>query len=445
MRFFSRLGLVSAGLWAICVTGAVGAGPSEQQLREWAAQLDAEDYDVREEATRNLTAAAEAGIDVLADVADSNSPEVAWRASEALQEIAIAGNETTLDRVVAALDRLSRTGKPGLTNIARELRAKQVRLRHDRAASKIRSFGGKLAGGGAFASDGMVVEVIPELDMVIGGEVPLEIIEEVRVVEAREEVERIAVAEAPPAKPVALRALDEALKRLSDLLPAGGEEELKPEEPRAEDRQTDEPPPPPPTEDISEPAPPRDLPQFPAIDAAPAEEPAPPPAEAPIAEFEEVPLSLEVAGGIEIVEGEADVAIADAMVVDAGFFGGFFGGGFFVEESLDLDGNPGLSTSLLLDKDWHGGDEGLAALRDLPTLYNLSIADAKLTDAALEHIAALPNLHDLSVVNTKFSFEAFEKFRQQRPNTRIFARANAMLGIHADLSGACVLTGICAG
>ena len=86
MRFFSRLGLV-AGLLASFVASAGGAPPSEQQLREWAAQLDAEDYAVREQATRSLTAAGDAGVEVLAEVSGSNSPEVAWRASEALQEI----------------------------------------------------------------------------------------------------------------------------------------------------------------------------------------------------------------------------------------------------------------------------------------------------------------------------------------------------------------------
>ena len=136
------------------------------------------------------------------------------------------------------------------------------------------------------------------------------------------------------------------------------------------------------------------------------------------------------------------MAIADAIVVDAGFIAPIFGGGFFVEEGAFPETGEGLSTALALDSSWRGGDEGLKALRDLPTLTNLSITDAKLTDAALPHIAALPNLQYLSIVNTRFSVAALEKFRMARPATKIFARGTAMLGIHADTSGSCILTGV---
>jgi S1-C subfamily serine protease len=51
----------------------------------------------------------------------------------------------------------------------------------------------------------------------------------------------------------------------------------------------------------------------------------------------------------------------------------------------------------------------------------------------------------LSIVNTRFSVTALEEFRTARPATRIFARGSAMLGIHAELQGACVVTGVYAG
>ena len=416
----------------IGLTAAAGAqSPSAQQLRDWVKQLDAEDYPAREEATRLLTEAGEAGVDALAEGVNNSSPEVAWRASESLQEIAIAGNEATLNRVVAALDKLSKNGKPGLSHVAQELRTKQVKLRHDRAAAKIRSLGGRLVGGGPVGMDGgmmMAVEVMPAIAMDFGGDIILEA------------PEPVPLEELPPDRPVALKALDAALARLADLLPVKiGEPELpkfeeaaKPVEP--EPAKVALPDPPPrrrprsrPSRKLS-PSRRRRQPKSPF----PRKIPTPPPAEAPLAEPEVI---------TEVLPAE-DVAIADAIVVDAFIAGPVFGGGFFIEEDAFPDTEGGLSRSLTLDSSWQGGDDGLAALRDLPSLASLSIVDAKITDAALAHIAALPNLQDLSIVNTKLSVDSLLKFRKQRPNTRIFARGSAMLGVHADTSGSCVLTGI---
>jgi hypothetical protein len=388
-------------------------------------QLDAEDYAVREEATRELIAAGESGIESLAEGVNSTSPEVAWRASESLQEIAIAGNEQTLNRVVDALDKLSKNGKPGLSNVAQELRAKQIKLRHDRAAAKIRSLGGRLVGGGSpIAMDGGMM-IMPAIAVDFGGDipVPIEAIEDLRVIEE-------VPAEIAPDKPVALKALDAALARLADLLPGKVEEGAPPEPPAV-----DEPPPAidvPPAPPVDEPPPVLpEAPQAPADETA--EEPSPPAVEAPMAEPE--------AEG-ELPEAPAEVAIADAIAIDAFIAGPVFGGGFFIEEGAFPDGGEGLSTALALDQSWRGGDEGLASLRDLPSIVSLSIADAKLTDAALPHIAALPNLQDLSIVNTKFSVEALLKLRKQRPNTRIFARGTAMLGLHCDTTGSCVVSSV---
>lgn len=434
--------LVAAAAWAGLAALAFAQSanktdspsPSPEQLRAWVKQLDAEDYSAREQATRLLEEAGEVGIEALAEGVNSASPEVAWRASESLQEIAIQGNETTLNRVVAALDKLSQNGKSGLANIAQELRTKQVKLRHDRAAAKIRSLGGRLVGGGAVAMDGgmmMAVEIMPAIAVDFGGDV---------VVPAA--LEPAPAVELPPDKPVALKALDAALARLADLLPVKidepelpkVEEALKPVEPvPAEVELPAEPVPPPPSE--PEPVPAPEPPQAPAEDAVPADDPAPPPAEAPVAEPEAI---------TEVIPAEADVEIADAVVVEAGFIGGpIFGGGFFVEEGAFPEAEGGLSRSLTIDQSWRGGDDGLAALRDLPSLASLSIVDAKITDASLAHIAALPNLQDLSIVNTKLSVDALLKFRKQRPSTRIFARGSAMLGIHADQTGSpCILTGV---
>ena len=127
----------------ICLPAVAGERPSPEQLQAWVKQLDAEDYAAREEATRQLTAAAEDSIEALAAGVSSQSPEVAWRASESLQEIAIQGSEATLTRVVAALDQLSKNGKPGLSNVAPGVagQADQAAARPGRGADSRRSAG----------------------------------------------------------------------------------------------------------------------------------------------------------------------------------------------------------------------------------------------------------------------------------------------------------------
>ena len=419
---------------------AASSPPSPAQLAEWVKQLDAEDYALREEATRNLTAANESSIEALADGVNSKSPEVAWRASESLQRIAIEGNEQTLNRVVSALDKLSKSGRPGLAKVAQELRAKQIKLRHDRAAGQIRSLGGKLAGGetpadwaGGFIGGGLIggIDVMPAIAVDFGGEIPVEIVDEIRGVEALREIEGLPAMEAPPERPAVMKALDAALRRFADLLPGASEEGPPPM--IADGAETAEPAMDPAPEAPAD-LPPAGAPQRPDVDISAVEEPVPPAAEAP---------ADEPAAEGEIVPAGAEPERAEAIVIDADFMGGpIFGGGFFVEEELLPEAGGGMSAALALDQDWRGGDEGLKVLGDLPSIYQVSIAGAKLGDGALEHLAALPNLQHLDIQTTKFSADALHKFRTRRPSCRVTARGEAMLGIHADLEGSCILTGI---
>jgi hypothetical protein len=124
----SRVAFVVASVWvsglAVLATAAPppaespsssppeSATPTAAQLQGWVRDLDSDDYSVRETATRELTAAGPDAIEALAHGVVSASPETAWRASEALQEIALQGDETALARVAAALDGASRAGKP---------------------------------------------------------------------------------------------------------------------------------------------------------------------------------------------------------------------------------------------------------------------------------------------------------------------------------------------
>lgn len=98
--------------------------------------------------------------------------------------------------------------------------------------------------------------------------------------------------------------------------------------------------------------------------------------------------------------------------------------------------------SLVIDQAWRGSEAGLALLRDLPEIRSLALHRAPLHDAALDQIATLPNLESLDIERTSITSAGLEKLRERRPDIRIFARGDAILGVHAEMSGPCILTGV---
>jgi hypothetical protein len=98
--------------------------------------------------------------------------------------------------------------------------------------------------------------------------------------------------------------------------------------------------------------------------------------------------------------------------------------------------------SLTIDQDWRGSDADLAVLGELPHVTSLSLRRAPLSDAAVAQIAALPRLAAVEVDGTPITPAALNKLRQQRPHVHVYARGNAMLGILADMSGPCRVTGV---
>ncbi len=419
--------------------------PGVVQLQAWLNQLDDESFARREQATEQLHAAGEQAIDALAAGALSSSPEVAWRAGEALKRIAVSGNDRTLDRVAAALERVGKQGRSGVVQVVREIRARQKQLKHDLAAAQIRRLGGGLSGGAAGFGGEMMVDV---------GFLPVAmpaIVEVEEVLEVKERIKEEAAAEAAEAGAAAAEAAEaaaEAAKAVAIAAEAATKEARAAHDPPA--KKPDE--------------------------ALP---------KAPPAEFREVvkglfpaELSLEIGGG-HVIESEAPAELADSVdafrdlvelplgaeppvdaepalaaepaeVVDfveggevfafpaeAIFLGG--GGGFFIDAGGEEE-MPG--ESLLLDANWRGGDKGLAVLRDLPDVTSISIQGAKLGDAALKHIAALPRLSNISIQGTVFSVAALRKLHGARPKAYLFCQGEAMVGIHANTGDSCILTSV---
>lgn len=427
---------------------------STEQLQQWLTELDADDYQVREAAGHRLAQAGPAALDVLGQGVMSDSAEIAWRSGAALEQIAVTGDEQTLSRVTKILDQLSEKGKSGLKSLAAEMHVRQKHFRHDRALASLRQNGAKVQGG------------YDELgDVIIGGGAMMPIA--VDAMPILEEGEVIEVEEALPAeKPLAFGAL-EAISRL--LLPGeggraigramggGGEpaEEAIPaddvppaedafpaDELKAELREAPQAPAP------LAPAPPVRAPQIeepqvaepqpaevaPAIEEAPAIEDAPA-IDAPA--VEEAIETLEPAHepAVEIVEEVMevrDIAMeADDAIMIAGPIFGM--GGMMMGGEMEEGEAVAPPIDLLLDKNWRGGDDGLKVLSDVPEIWQISLQEAQVTDAALQHMAALPNLGSLQIRKTDITREGLRKLRAAKPTLQIQARGEAMLGVNADI------------
>src|SRR6266481_3615714 len=112
MRFQALL----TGMAVAITVGAVGLraraqepGPknSSQSIGKWIRELDDDNYHQREHASGQLAKAGLPAVEPLAAAAVGGSPEVTFRALEALSELAISGDRATEDAGEAALERIA--------------------------------------------------------------------------------------------------------------------------------------------------------------------------------------------------------------------------------------------------------------------------------------------------------------------------------------------------
>src|SRR5690606_10594733 len=127
---------------------------------------------------------------------------------------------------------------------------------------------------------------------------------------------------------------------------------------------------------------------------------------------------------------DVELGFVEVDLIEAG--GGMVGPAVFIAGG---DFDPAMAegedyAELTLDKSFQGTDADLAALKDIPELYTLSLTDVKLTDEALKHIAALPHLTSLTVKGTPLSSDALRALRKKRPTLSVICRSSAMLGIN---------------
>jgi hypothetical protein len=169
------------------------------QFAAWLADLDHDDFARRETAAQHLRSAGSQAIETVAAGALAESPEVAWRSGEILKQIALDGDEATLDRVAAALSTASHSGRPGMHGLVAEIRARLVEVRRERAVAAIRKLGGQISGGSAEGAMGIDVGLFMAEPAFAA---PVVIEEEAFAIEAAEvEVEAApAAADADPAE-----------------------------------------------------------------------------------------------------------------------------------------------------------------------------------------------------------------------------------------------------
>jgi hypothetical protein len=118
------------------------------------------------------------------------------------------------------------------------------------------------------------------------------------------------------------------------------------------------------------------------------------------------------------VEPDVELALAEFGI------GGLVGIGGDVAQSV---------SQVTINRNWLGGDEGLAHLKNLKGLAAFTVEDARISDAALPHLAAVPTLRQLTLRGGQFTLEGLRKWRKARPEVQIMAFGPAMMGVGADM------------
>jgi hypothetical protein len=145
--------VLSAICWVSQATRLCTAAPPAEEIRALIAQLGGEDFTARETAAVRLASAGETAIAPLIDCIRSNNPEAAWRASDALVQLAVNSNDQQYVKLLTALDCQPGGSCNKLAALTNEIKTQRTAHRRTLALEKIRSHGGR------FSSDLALVPV----------------------------------------------------------------------------------------------------------------------------------------------------------------------------------------------------------------------------------------------------------------------------------------------
>lgn len=421
--------LLLAGGSASAADPASGIRPLSQKLEaadhgDWAQvirNLDSDDYAMRETASQKLTHAGAGVVPMLCQAVQTGSPEVVWRGTKALEQIAIRGDEAALEAVVFAVQELAKQARPELAGMAADLRERQRWFRHQAALGRLRQSGAEVA---TMGEDGEIEdEAGIEFGGFIGGPIFIEEVdgldEEVEgpVVAAEwEEPGEVMTLEDRAAMfaPIEVSFLDQfkAQAAKATALPAAleGWEDITVDDVAAWgdgfDLSDDRLPEAVPAEGVA-----RALERIAILEREVAED-----VEPAIPE-EDIPLAID----------EEPLMEAEVEVVELDFAPAFFAGEVMMQE----EGAVAVQSSVNIDSRWKGGNEGIKDLAALEGQVELILRDAPLTDEALQHIGAIKQLTAFSIFGGDLSAEALLKFHREHPQVQLSARSNGWMGINA--------------
>jgi hypothetical protein len=351
----------------------------------------------------------------------SDSPEVAWRANDVLEQIGITGDEETLEMVSKALAEVSRSSKHSLAKSTSQVQIRWKRLRHERAVAQIAKLGGEVRGGAdgdlvafgggfgvmpAVAFDAVPVEVVPLIEEVEEDLVPEKI-------EAPAEAPAVDEGELPeaPVRPARLK-----LAAPFGAIPFAPKLELLPVVPVPADVPAEE--------DLD-----LDMPFKDPGPRAPAKGffgkifrafedilPVIPPADMELPDVEEF-APVEAAEAIELVPD--GIGFAGLEMID--------------DDSPEGDGDG--AHVVKLGKEWKGGVEGFKLLKDVNHLTALELHELDVTDAHVGQLGQLAELRQLNLQRCRFDRAAVEKLKLAKPELTVLAYGEAVMGISGQAQG----------
>lgn len=144
----NRLKAIILG-WGCCVllaTNLLGDEVSQDQVQTWVRELDADQFQTREDATAHLAKGGELAVAALAEAdLPSQNLEVVSRAMQVLQELALSNDRATEDAARSVLEVLSVSKNSSAAHRAKHTLATLNQLRQDRAVTKLEKLGANIS------------------------------------------------------------------------------------------------------------------------------------------------------------------------------------------------------------------------------------------------------------------------------------------------------------
>jgi len=127
---------------------AADALSNDPLVGQWIKELDSDQFDIRESATRHLILTGTPAVDALTQAAQQSNAEVTWRAVHALSEIAVAGDFDNRNLAEDSLAKLKSSSNPSAATRAAAILLALPESRQGRAIAMLQSLGGHIDASG---------------------------------------------------------------------------------------------------------------------------------------------------------------------------------------------------------------------------------------------------------------------------------------------------------